>query len=166
MLKITIHKKDASDLEWTNSLISERCCAEFVAIHRQVFKPSNLPGFIALHENERVGLITYSIQGEECEIISMDSLKPGLGIGAYLLNKVKDSAKSADCKRLWLITTNDNLSALHFYHKFGFELMAVHRNAVKGDRELKPQIPMIGEHGIPIRDEIELEFIHKEVMQE
>ena len=41
-------------------------------------------------------------------------------------------------------------------------LVAVHRNAVVRSRALKPEIPLSGDHGIPIRDEIELERIVNE----
>jgi GNAT superfamily N-acetyltransferase len=75
-----------------------------------------------------------------------------------LIDAVRQEAQRAGCKRLWLITTNDNLTALRFYQRRGFVLVAVHRNAVELSRKLKPQIPLIGEHGIPIRDEIELEM--------
>ncbi len=62
------------------------------------------------------------------------------------------------CARLWLITTNDNVDALRFYQRRGFELAALHRRAVDESRSrLKPEIPVAGAYGIPIRDEIELE---------
>lgn len=35
---------------------------------------------------------------------------------------------------------------------------AVYPNAVSLSRKLKPEIPLIGNYGIPIRDEIELEL--------
>jgi hypothetical protein len=51
------------------------------------------------------------------------------------------------------------MHALRFYQKRGFSLAAVHRNAVdEARRKLKPEIPIIGLDGIPIRDEIELEM--------
>jgi ribosomal protein S18 acetylase RimI-like enzyme len=34
-------------------------------------------------------------------------------------------------RRLWLITTNDNMQALHLYRKRGFQLVAVHVNALE-----------------------------------
>ncbi|WP_198679304.1 hypothetical protein [Thermomonospora amylolytica] len=44
------------------------------------------------------------------------------------------------------------------YQRRGFRLAALHRDAVTDSRDrLKPEIPPIGDHGIPIRDEIELE---------
>jgi hypothetical protein len=63
----------------------------------------------------------------------------------------------ANCKRL--ITTNDNLNALRFYQKRGLALVAVHRNALEESRRIKPEIPLIGSDGIPLRDEIELEIM-------
>jgi ribosomal protein S18 acetylase RimI-like enzyme len=95
----------------------------------------------------------------ECEIISLDSLVQGTGIGSALTDAVQQRAKAAGCQRLWLITTNDNLNALGFYQKRGFHLAALHRNALDVSRRLKPQIPLIGLDGIPLRDEIELEIL-------
>lgn len=63
------------------------------------------------------------------------------------------------CQRVFLITTNDNLNALGFYQKRGFELVAVHRGAVNESRKAKPSIPLIGYDGILLRDEIELEML-------
>ncbi|MEW5718069.1 MAG: GNAT family N-acetyltransferase, partial [Chloroflexota bacterium] len=81
------------------------------------------------------------------------------GIGSALIDAVKLRARQAGCKRLWLITTNDNLTALRFYQKRGFTLAALHRNALEESRKIKPEIPLVGEHGIPLRDEIELEMM-------
>jgi ribosomal protein S18 acetylase RimI-like enzyme len=71
---------------------------------------------------------------------------------------VREVATAAGCRRLWLITTNDNLDALRFYQRRGFELVAVHRDFREVARRLKPSIPLEGNFGIPIRDEIELEL--------
>ena len=72
---------------------------------------------------------------------------------------VTQVAREAGCKRLWLITTNDNLHALRFYQKRGFRLVAVHRSAVDAARQLKPRISLIGNDQIPLPDEIELEML-------
>ena len=92
------------------------------------------------------------------EILSLDSLREKNGIGTALINKVIEVAKNKDCTRIKLITTNDNLSALRFYQKRGFEMARLYRNAVEESRIVKPQIPLTGEDGIPIRHEIELEM--------
>ena len=57
------------------------------------------------------------------------------------------------------MATNDNTFALRFYRKRGFQIAAMHRNAMKRSREPKPEIPLNDVDGIPIRDEIELEII-------
>lgn len=57
------------------------------------------------------------------------------------------------------LSPDDNLNALRFYQKRGFVLVAIYRNALDIARKLKPEIPLIGNDGIPLRDEIELEMI-------
>jgi hypothetical protein len=53
---------------------------------------------------------------------------------------------------LWVITTNDNTDALRFYQRRGFCLVKVHRGAVDRSRaSLKPEIPVVGAYGIPLR---------------
>jgi ribosomal protein S18 acetylase RimI-like enzyme len=89
----------------------------------------------------------------------MNSLVEKKGIGSALVEAVKEKAKAAGCERLWLITTNDNAAALRFWQKRGFRLSAIYPNAVEELRRLKPEIPLTGNDGIPIRDEMELEMI-------
>ena len=60
-------------------------------------------------------------------------------------------------KRVWLITTNDNLDAIRFYQRRGFMISAIYKNALEFSRKLKPSIPTIGRYGIYMRDEIEFE---------
>lgn len=88
----------------------------------------------------------------------MNSLVENIGVGSALVEAVKDVSISANCKKLWLITTNDNTPALVFYQKRGFLLVTVHRNALEHSRQLRPEILLVGVSGIPLRDEIELEL--------
>lgn len=132
--------------------------AEIVVGHGEVMAPSRLPGFVAQRGGRWIGAITYRITGASCEIVTVDSDDPGRGIGTALIEAVRRKARCASCSRLWLITTNDNLHALGFYQRRGFTLAALHRNAVERSRVLKPEIPLIGNDGIPLRDEIELEM--------
>jgi hypothetical protein len=41
----------------------------------------------------------------------------------------------------------------------GFHLRELRAGAIAVARELKPEIPLVGKHGIPIRDELELELL-------
>ena len=121
--------------------------------------PEKYPGFIAEVKGKRAGLVTYNIKGRDCEIVTMNSLVENIGIGAALIDAVKDAARKQHCRRVWLITTNDNTRALRFYQQRGMTLAAVHCNALEKSRRLKPGIPLTGNDGIPLRDEIELEMI-------
>lgn len=108
-------------------------------------------------QEKYVGLITINVEEKECEITTLDSLSEESGVGSALVEAVEAWAKESGIKRLWLVTTNDNLSALKFWQKRGYELVMIHRNAIAEARRIKPQIPITGLDGIPIRDEIELE---------
>ena len=119
---------------------------------------SQLPGLLAVRGDEVVGLATYHVAGDDCELVSLDSLREGQGIGSALLAGVGEEAGAQGCHRLWLITTNDNLGAIRFYQRRGMRLVAIHPGAVDEARRLKPSIPLIGEHGIPIHDELEFEL--------
>jgi len=158
--EITIRPRTAADDPWIKALIKESWGAEMVFVHGTSYRPAALPGFVAVRDGAAVGLVTYTIAnaGDACEIVTLDSLREGQGIGSALVEAVRETARRAGCSRLWLITTNDNTRALRFYQQRGFRLVAVHRDAVDKARKFKPQIPMTGDDNIPIRDEIELEI--------
>ncbi|MEZ7794383.1 GNAT family N-acetyltransferase [Niallia circulans] len=122
-----------------------------------IYDSSALDGFIALNkEGEMIGLITYILRDTECEIISLDSIEEGRGVGTKLLQTVERTAKQAPCDQVKIITTNDNLLALKFYQKRGYCLAELLKDAVKEARKIKPEIPFLGNDGIPIRDEVVL----------
>jgi hypothetical protein len=75
---------------------------------------------------------------------------------AAIIEALVARLRAEGCKRLWLTTTNDKLSALWFYLRRDFRLMQVRPGAVDAARKLKPTIPLIGEHGIPMREEVDL----------
>jgi len=124
----------------------------------QVHEADKLPAFIAIWDEQLVGLVTYHIHQDVCEIVSLDSLMVKIGVGSALIAAVIKEALRCGCKRVWLITTNDNLSALGFYQRRGFRLVAVYQGAIDAAREIKPNIPIMGMDNIPIHDEIELEM--------
>ncbi|MGG3998776.1 GNAT family N-acetyltransferase [Anoxybacillus kestanbolensis] len=122
-----------------------------------VYDCSELDGFAAIQgSGEIVGLITYIIQPEECEIVSLDSVIENQGVGSALLQQVETFAAQHGCVTIRLITTNDNLHALRFYQKRGYQIVKVFPNAVEKARQMKPSIPLISADGIPIRDEMML----------
>jgi len=128
-----------------------------MVISSGVYDCSELDGFAVLNEEgDIIGLVTYIIRDNECEIISLDSILEGKGISTSLINEVEYVAVKNNCKLIKVITKNDNLLALRFYQKRGFVLSRIINNAVEKAREIKPEISLIGNDGIPIRDEIEL----------
>lgn len=124
----------------------------------KVYHPEQLEGFVAEDGNDWIGLLTFAIENDECEVTSLDSLREGQGIGSQLIDKAIEEARTRNCRRLFLITTNDNLNALGFYQKRGFEIVTIYRGAINESRKRKPGIPLIGYNNIPLRDEIELEI--------
>lgn len=117
---------------------------------------ATLDGFVWSEGNIIIGLVTYVIREDEIEIISLDSLQEKRGIGSALLDEVERVAQQHQLERLSLITTNDNLEALAFYQRRGWRLARIIPGAVDAARLYKPSIPVIGEHGIPLHDEIML----------
>lgn len=150
-----------SDQNTVAELIASLWGEDRVVGHGQVSVPSRLPGFLATCDGNPVGLLTYHLEGSACEIVTIDSFAGVRGVGTALLEAVKELAKSKDCERVWLITTNDNLDALAFYQKRGFRLVAVHPGAVDEARKIKLGIPLVAENGIPIRDELELATVFR-----
>jgi ribosomal protein S18 acetylase RimI-like enzyme len=155
---IMIRRLTQNDLLRFRQFLKENWGDEFVVAHGVVYHPDTLEGFVAVNENEWVGEITYSFTDEGCEIVTLDSLREGQGLGTKLIDAVVEEARRQGCRRLFLITTNDNLKALGFYQKRGFELVKIIRGAVNESRKIKPSIPLVGMNNIPLRDEIELEM--------
>ena len=157
MGKFIVRELDSDDGRWVRRLLVERWGASRLVSRGRVHQGDRLPAFVAEIDAERVGLVTYRIEGDECEVVSLDSLREGIGVGTALLAAVRSVAREAGCRRVWLITTNDNTAAIRFYQKQGWRLAALHRDALDESRRLKPEIPLVGIDGIPLRDEIELD---------
>ena len=146
------------DRAWADQVEADSWSDQVVARLGQLVDLTRLPRLIALLDEERAGLASYAVRGEDCELVAIRSLRQGRGVGRALLDAVRNAAIEAGCKRLWVITTNDNLRALELYQRWGMEIVAFHRHAVtEARRDLKPSIPELGLHGIPIAHEFELE---------
>jgi ribosomal protein S18 acetylase RimI-like enzyme len=143
---------------WAGALIEARWGSALVVTRGRSHDAPYLPGFVAVRDGRPAGLATYNIEGGDCELVTLDSLAPGAGIGTALVRAVAGAAEAADCGRLWLITTNDNLAAVRFYQGLGFHIAAIHLDALAVSRRIKPEIPLAGIDGIPLTDEIELEL--------
>ncbi len=142
-----------------NQILKEEWgCPPSVSLGRAI-DTRELPGFVSLSDGGAInGVVTYHIRPEECEIVTLNSLDENKGIGTALIHAVIAAARAAGCHRLWLITTNDDIDAIRFYQLKGFDWVAWHRDTMDAARKLKPQIPMAGMYGIPIRHELEFEM--------
>ncbi len=118
---------------------------------------SDLIALLALHQGRPVGAVTWFAHGMEGEIVSLNALIEDQQIGTRLVGAVEDTARRQGVKRLYLVTTNDNLRALAFYQKRGYRLHSLDRGAVDRARKTKPTIPLVAENGLPIHDELVLD---------
>ena len=153
-----IYQINQENRKLIDDFIMEHWFSMDMVVHGESVNLGTAEGMFASDDNGIVGLVTYRIVGNEMEILSLDSLLEKTGIGTCLLDNALKIAKDIGCSRVMLITTNDNLSALQFYQKHGFDIIKFHHNAVEESRKIKPQIPLTGSNGIPIKHEIELEM--------
>jgi ribosomal protein S18 acetylase RimI-like enzyme len=154
---ITVRPLAEGDRPWLTEFVIERWGEPIAVGGGRIHQVDILPGFVAIDGGRPVGLLTYAIDGLDCEIVTIDAIEEGRGIGTALIEHVAAHARRSGCRRLHLITTNDNVRAIRFYQRRGFQLIAVRVNALDESRRIKPSIPEIGMHGIPLRDELVFE---------
>ena len=88
-----IKKIKEEDRSWVKQFINDHWGSNMVVIHGKKYIVDNLRGFIAFDKYlKKIGLITYTIEKNECHIITLDSTIENMGIGTRLLENVKDIA--------------------------------------------------------------------------
>ena len=153
---VVIRAYAESDRVWAKGLLNEEFGGPLQCRRGEVIDVLALSGLVAEEDARPVGLLTYQSDAGACEIAFIAAVERHQGIGSALLDALR--RKIVGCERMWLVTTNDNLEALRFYQRRGFVLSALRAGAIEhARRELKPTISRVGNFGIPIRDEIELE---------
>lgn len=161
---ISLRPIAAHDLDWVRAELARNWGGTQISSLGVWHDADRLPGFIAFdgRREERIGLLTHTPLTTDaehgCEVITLSTNVEDRGVGTQLLAAAVEAARRAGCRRIFLTTTNDNLRAIGFYQRRGWSLVAVHRGAMDRARESKPSIPLTGMNGIPLRDEIELEF--------
>lgn len=157
-LHFEVRRVEAHERPLVASFLEAQWGSVQIVSRGSVHEADTLPAFIAIWDEQMVGLVTYCIHEDVCEIVSLDSLMVKIGVGTALVEAVIQEAAQYGCQRVWLITSNDNLTALGFYQRRGFRLVAVYQGAIDDARMIKPSIPYSGMDNIPIHDEIELEL--------
>ena len=160
----TIRPLNQDDRNWVAHFLDAHWSSTKIVTRGKAVYAHLLPGFVAEltdapEDAQPIGLLTYNHEGDSCEIMTLNRLQPGIGVGTALIEAIKSAAIESGLRRLWLITTNDNMDALRFFQKRNFHLLAVYSGALAEARKMKPQIPLLGKDKIPLRDEIELQQI-------
>jgi len=133
--------------------------SDIIVSRGKAYRAEDLEGILAYDDDKIIGLGLYCIKEEECEIALIETFLQNRGIGTQIIENIIKIAKSKNCKRIWLVTSNDNINAIKFYQRKGFCFSNIYVKAMDEARKIKPEIPLIGNFGLPIRDEIEFEII-------
>ena len=144
---------DRPMLAW---LVAELWGSEIVAVHGTTFRPAELPAFIAERASRITGLLTYQVLEGTLEIVTLNAIDRRAGIGTQRSEAAVGKARRFGCREIRLTTTNDNVDALRFYQRRGFRLAELRPGAVDRARQQKPEIPRVGDYGIPLHDELDL----------
>lgn len=157
---VTIRPKNPGDQDFILDELHRVWHSTRIWSLRRRHNAEHLPAWIAEVGDEPVGLMTYDLNHgcDQLEVITLSVRRENLGIGARLLEVAEDLARTQGCARAFLTTTNDNLRALGFYQRQGWKMVAVHRYNADLARRLKPVMPKVADNGLPIRDEVEMEW--------
>jgi ribosomal protein S18 acetylase RimI-like enzyme len=151
---MTIRDLLPADIEAAETLLEEGLGGRLQARRGELIDVLDRPGLVAEADGALIGLLSYDQQPGECELVALVAARRGSGIGNALVAALRDRVPD---RPIWVVTTNDNVDALRFYQRRGFRLRALRAGAVdEARRTLKPEIAEVGDHGIPLRDELEL----------
>ncbi len=156
---------NGSDLAWAEALLDREVAGRRQARLGVIVDVLDGTGLVAEGDDRRPdGLVTWTIAGSdsgadeaELRVLVVDEAVRGRGVGTALLAAAEARLGAVAVRRAWLVTTNDNVDALAFYQRRGWQLAGLRPGAVdEARRTLKPSIPDVGAGGIPIRDELVL----------
>lgn len=155
---VTVRPRECEDGDRLQKFFSSAWGDQIMVSGGRVHRLDECKALIAeTADGQIAGVITYAVNDFACEIVSLDALHKRRGIGTHLLDVLCDTVVKDGCRKVWLVTTNDNLDAMRFYQRRGFSMTGVRLGAVEEARKIKPSIPQIGDFGIPVEHEIEFE---------
>ena len=147
------------DREWAAETIrSAFASTRLISRGRMHEDAQLLDGYIVCTDGRPIGLALWREIEGDAELVVIVTTYRGAGAGTALLEAVVEHARKEGWHRLWLTTTNDNTDAIRMYQRDGWEWVGFHRDAVDEARKLKPELPETGNHGIPLKHEIEFEY--------
>ncbi len=157
---LSVRRATEEDREAVDAIHDITWGGPIVVGHGVAYDLRALPTLVAVDAAGTVlGALTYQVGGDVLEVVSVASAGAGgWGAGSPLLAAAAEEARGLGLRRVWLITTNDNLPALRFYQRRGMRISAVAPGAVDEARRRKPSIPLTGNDGIALRDELTLQL--------
>jgi GNAT superfamily N-acetyltransferase len=158
-----LHKP--AEMAWAERLLTDEFGGRDQARRGELMDPLAGEVLVAELDGLPAGFVSYLVSASgsapEAEIQALLTIPRvrGQGVGSALLDAARGELRVAGVRRIWLVTTNDNLDALGFFQRRGWRLAAARPGAVdEARRTLKPSIGEVGANGIPIRDELDLEL--------
>jgi GNAT superfamily N-acetyltransferase len=155
---MTVRPAEQRDAEWIQDVLATSWGGPLIERLGVLVDAREAAAFVAEADGAPLGLATCLVRPNEVEILTLDSRRERRGVGSLLLDHIASWAAGLGAHRVMLLTTNDNLDALRFYQRRGYRLVAIHRDSMAEARRIKPSIPELGRHGIPLTDELELEL--------
>jgi GNAT superfamily N-acetyltransferase len=153
-----IRRVTPDDRGWIAEVLTAHFASTRIVSRGHVYEDASiLDGFAVEADRRPAGFALWHEVDGDAELVVIVTLNRGSGAGAMLMDAMLDHARAEGWHRLWLITTNDNVDAIRFYQRAGWDWVAFHRDAVTKNRVLKPELPELGSHSLPIRHEIEFE---------
>ena len=147
---------EAADVEFIDEQWRRLWGLPVVSLERQ-YQPTDVEGLVCRDDGGAPqGLVTWHVDGDRAEIVTVDAFEQGRHVGSRLLNGAEEELRRQGAKWATIMTTNDNLRALAFYVRHGYRIVAVHLDAMERVRQIKPAVPETGQDGLPLRDVIEL----------
>ncbi len=144
--------------EFIRRVWDEYSAGEPLVTGRREYVLSEVEGFAWRADDGRdLGLVTWFVDGDQAEIVSLHALEQGRRIGARLMDAAEEELRRRGVKTAYITTTNDNLRALSFYVRRGYRLVRLHLGVMDRVRQAKPHVPLVGNDGIPLQDMWELE---------
>ena len=105
----TTREIQPQDKSWIIGFIKNQWGTTNVISRRKEYHVETLPGFVAIQDNKYVGLITFSIENTECQIVTLntvqyDSLNEICG-GSTQAGKITDTFAKIDNLRILKISS-------------------------------------------------------------
>lgn len=124
MIKVDYVSANCTDVQEILKLDNSYNCDKYSEKQILDFFNINYYRVIVAKESDKIiGYICFSIIFEECNLIKIvvDKDYRKMGIGKNLVNEMINTCKENNVSKIYLEVREDNISAISFYEKLGFE---------------------------------------------